>query len=119
MSNEGKKQVNPKSLANLRRGNPGNGGNPLGSALSAPAFKRKAREEVTKRLGRILAIIDDPTSKDRDVIRAFELLAKYAGLDVTLIAETDADGNDKPGLDRAALIAIAKAAMEDASGSED
>jgi len=113
-----RKGHHPNSRANLRRGNPGNRGNPLGRALTAAEFKGKARDEATRRIDVILEIIDSKASSNRDVLKAYELLAKYGGLDIQLIAQTDSDGNDVDLLDRDALLAIAKAAIqEEASGS--
>jgi hypothetical protein len=60
----------PNSLANLKKWAPGQSGNPSGKSASLNTIMRQAREHAPECIERLLAIVRNPKSADRDAIQA-------------------------------------------------
>lgn len=97
------RRMNPASMANLRAGNPNNSG---GSGV-AREVRAKAQEALAERLHVLTDILDNEASRDVDKAKAFEVLLRLSGIEVTKTATTDAEGNDlAPVVDDAAIEAL-------------
>lgn len=102
----------PNSKANLKRGNPGNRGNPLGSAMTGKEFRTTAKREATRRLHVLLGVVDNEELSPRDRLKGYEMLARYAGLDIQHVGRVDEDGELTNVYDEEALLALALATAQ-------
>lgn len=108
-----KRGQHPNSRANLKVGNPGNSGNPLGRTFSAPEIKEQTRQAAARRIPMLEQFADDPSLPPLVRMKAFEMLADYGGLKITAVGRVDEKGELAPQtVDRAALVALALAEIE-------